>query len=260
MQQEKIEEKKARIITANRKKQKDLDARNEREDARLQESLLSDELIKDSQELNVRVKDLLEKKDETTFIQWEYELDLDMSITKFVNNKVGFKDVNYVPKWLMPLKWEYIRDMKGNLFLREEGLKALDNLSQNFHSNFLIKLNVISAYRSYEYQKWIKERWCSDTLCAKPWYSEHQTGLAIDLWEASSQKRFREDKDLVLYIEWMDKWAADYWFTNSYRKWLYVDWYEIEPWHWRYVWVSLAQILKSYDISFSEYYASPESY
>jgi LAS superfamily LD-carboxypeptidase LdcB len=33
-----------------------------------------------------------------------------------------------------------------------------------------------------------------------------------------------------------------------------VDWYEIEPWHWRYLWVELATYLKNKDLTIAEFY------
>jgi LAS superfamily LD-carboxypeptidase LdcB len=48
--------------------------------------------------------------------------------------------------------------------------------------------------------------------------------------------------------------AYRYGFHNTYQKWVKVDWYEIEPWHWRYLWISLAKKLYDENITFAEYY------
>jgi D-alanyl-D-alanine carboxypeptidase len=52
----------------------------------------------------------------------------------------------------------------------------------------------------------------------------------------------------------MSKNAHKYGFHNSYQKWRKNDWYEIEPWHWRYIWEELAQYLYEEKITFSQFY------
>jgi D-alanyl-D-alanine carboxypeptidase len=48
--------------------------------------------------------------------------------------------------------------------------------------------------------------------------------------------------------------AHTYGFTNTYQKGLDIDWYEIEPWHWRYVWVDIASYLSENNITIAEFY------
>lgn len=175
-------------------------------------------------------------------------------ITKFVNNKISFYNLSYIPKNLVKISSDYVVDIKGNQTLRTEANQALQQMAKDFFDKFSEKMVVVSAYRSYDYQVWIKSRWCSDNLCAKAGFSEHQTGLAVDLWEASTQKEFLNNSEFVSYFEWMKENAYKYWFHNTYQKWVKVDWYEVEPWHWRYLWVSLALKLYENNITFAEYY------
>lgn len=185
-----------------------------------------------------------------------YNLDLntDESITKFVNSKVSFNNKWYIPKELVSIKSDYVFDTKGNQILRKEAKEALDSLSKEFYQKFEKKISVVSAYRSYVYQQWIKNRWCPDNLCAKAWYSEHQSGLAVDLWETTTKAQFMSKPDLANYYVWLFENAHYYGFTNTYQKGLNIDGYEIEPWHWRYVWVDLARFLKESNITFAEFY------
>ena len=178
----------------------------------------------------------------------------DSPITKFVNNKISFYNLSYVPKNLINVSSDYVADIKWYQTLRTEANQALQQMAKDFFDNFWEKMVVVSAYRSYDYQVWIKSRWCSDLLCAKPWFSEHQTGLAIDLWEASTQKEFLNNSKFVSYFEWMKENAYKYGFHNTYQKGVAVDWYVVEPWHWRYLWVSLAKKLFDDNITFAEYY------
>ncbi len=175
-------------------------------------------------------------------------------ITKFVNNKISFYNLSYVPKNLVKVSSDYVADIKWYQTLRTEANQALQQMAKDFFDKFSEKMVIVSAYRSYDYQVWIKSRWCSDLLCAKPWFSEHQTGLAVDLWEASTQKDFLNNSKFVSYFEWMKENAYKYGFHNTYQKWLDVDWYVVEPWHWRYLGVSLAKKLYDENITFAEYY------
>ncbi|MEI3234506.1 MAG: D-alanyl-D-alanine carboxypeptidase family protein [Intestinibacter bartlettii] len=55
-----------------------------------------------------------------------------------------------------------------------------------------INLYIISRYRSYSLQKWLYDKYKSeskdvDTFSAKAGYSEHQTGLAFDLNDSKHQ-------------------------------------------------------------------------
>lgn len=184
-----------------------------------------------------------------------YDLKTDNSITKFVNNKVHFEDLSYIPNDLESISWmKYIIDAKWNWKLRKEAKKSLEKMSKDFYNNFKEKIVIVSSYRSYIYQKWIKDRWCPDNLCAKAWYSEHQSWLALDLRETTTQKQFLSNTKYKRYFEWLNDNAYRYWLTNTYQKWLEVDWYEIEPWHRRYVWEKLAKQLKDENITFAEFY------
>jgi D-alanyl-D-alanine carboxypeptidase len=158
-----------------------------------------------------------------------------------------------MPSDLELLSWYYVVDFKWNSELRLEANIALENLAKDFFQVFWEKIKVVSAYRSYNYQQWIKANWCSDLFCANPWYSEHQTWLAIDLWEASNEKDFLSNKKYAEYFEWMKENAYKYGFHNTYQKWVEIDWYAVEPWHWRYVGVDLARMLFENKTTIAEY-------
>jgi D-alanyl-D-alanine carboxypeptidase len=63
---------------------------------------------------------------------------------------------------------------------------------------------------------------------------------------------------LKKYYKWLDENAYKYGFHNTYQKWLEIDWYEIEPWHWRYMWVELATYLKDNNLTIAEFYFNKE--
>jgi len=209
-------------------------------------------------DLNIHRQYLKKKEDDISAKEEKKELSYDIytdnSINKFLNSNISFKDKSYIPNNLVNIWWEYIVDSKWNQKLRLEANEALNKLGEVFYSKFNKKLLVVSAYRSYSNQKWIKDRWCSDIFCAKAWYSEHQTWLAVDLFETSTKQEFLAKKNYSTYFEWLSKNAHLYWFHNTYKKWLKIDTYLEEPWHWRYLWVDLASYLYKNNLSFAEYY------
>ena len=178
----------------------------------------------------------------------------DNSIIKFVNNKIPFNKIQYIPKDLEYISSEYVFDTKWNWELRSEANFYLQKLAYDFYKNFSKKLTIVSSYRSYEYQKGIKDRWCSDNLCAKAWFSEHQSWLAVDIFSASTKYKWDTNLKYQQYFTWFQNNANKYWFHNTYQKWLSIDWYEIEPWHWRYIWEELAWYLKDEKITLAEFY------
>lgn len=223
----------------------------------LKQMLLEEIFIKKQkqQELELKQKQQEQKLKQELENIYSLDLELDSSITKFVSSFVAFDDKSYIPANLGSISSDYVIDAKWwNQKLRKEAKEALEKMSLDFYSKFEKPLVVVSAYRSYAYQQGIKNRWCPDNLCAKAWYSEHQSWLAIDLWETTTKDQFLSKKHLSSYYDWLIENAHFYWFHNTYQKWLKIDTYEIEPWHWRYLWVDLATYLKSENITFAEFY------
>lgn len=180
----------------------------------------------------------------------------DGAITQYVWPTVSFNDLTYIPSDLWAIESEYVIDSKGNGSLRYEANTALNKMATDFYKEFEEKIVVVSSYRSYAYQKWIKDRGCPDNLCSKAGFSEHQSWLAIDLWEASNYNQFMSQEKLKNYYEWLKKNSHLYGFHNSYQKWIDIDGYDREPWHWRYLWVPLSSQLQKSGQTFAEYYFS----
>ena len=138
--------------------------------------------------------------------------------------------------------------------LRKEALDALQSMSEAFYQTFHVPILVVSGYRSYEYQVGIKSHGCPDSLCAKAGHSEHQTGLAVDLFDVSTADEFLANKTYKQYFVWLQLHAAEYGFHNSYQKGIAVDGYDTEPWHWRYLGHDLAEELLRSNKDFTEWY------
>lgn len=204
-----------------------------------------------TQEKHKEIKDMYEKE---IYIK-NLDRETDSSLTKFVDSRVHFTDLEYVPENLENIESEFVFDTKWwNQMLRKEANEALQLLAQAFQKKFNTPLSVVSSYRSYIYQKGIKDRWCPDNLCAKAGYSEHQSWLAVDVFEASSAASWKADKTLMQYYAWFTENAHTYGFHNTYQRGLEIDGYEIEPWHWRYVWIEMATYLKEKNLTFAQFH------
>lgn len=118
-----------------------------------------------------------------------------------------------------------------------------------------LNIFIVSGYRSYATQKNLYNRYCSrdgqqvaDTYSARPGFSEHQTGLAIDV--NSVNYSFADTRE--------GRWIA----SNSYKYGFIVRYgqgkenitgYAYEPWHIRYVGVAMAQAIYDSGLCLEEY-------
>jgi len=183
----------------------------------------------------------------------------DSSYQKYVDPQIPFTSISYVPSDLRSLSLLHITDTRGDLRLQGEAASAFEKLAEAFYVEKGEKVVVVSSYRSYERQRQIKAWWCPDHLCAKAWYSEHQSGLAVDVWSASTEAYWKSSPRLMRFFDWFYDNAHLYGYHNSYQNGVDIDWYAIEPWHWRYVWVELATYLYETNQTFAQYYYSLES-
>lgn len=188
-----------------------------------------------------------------------YDFENDLSFQKYVSPNSSLLDEQYVPPELVDLEkigWGNIVVQNNEGKLRREAASALADLAVAFNKQFSKPLVVVSSYRWYAYQKnllaWYKEKygvWRAQWFSAKPGHSEHQLGLAVDLFNASTdwQDWYKDD------FAWMRAHAHEFGFTQSYQKWITIDGYVVEPRHWRYVGVDLATYLWGNKMTLSEY-------
>lgn len=105
-----------------------------------------------------------------------------------------------------------------------------------------VTLTVSSAYRSYAVQQQTYQHWVSvngqkvaDQLSARPGYSEHQTGLAID-FSSPEGCRLEECYEDTRAGRWLAKNAQNYGFILRFPKGQQaVTGYLFEPWHYRHL-------------------------
>jgi len=196
---------------------------------------------------------LLEKYQKQLKIE-NLDLVSDDSITKYVDPSVSFTQLWYIPKDMRWLEREFIVDSKWDAKMRNIAADAVEKMAEDFYSEFWEKIVVVSSYRSYNYQAGIKARGCPDHLCAKAGHSEHQSWLAVDFWSASSKQVWDNSQKLTKFYTWLRDNAHMYGFHNGYQNGVEIDWYDIEPWHWRYLWVDFSTFLSEQDITFAQHY------
>lgn len=182
------------------------------------------------------------------------ELSNDTISNRFVSKEFSLKEKNYAPDDLELLTGSIIDTAWRVIYIRKEALEALFLLAKDFEKEFKRPLVVVSGYRSASYQKrlWDLGR-CTDTLCAPPWYSEHQLWLAIDIFEATTEKDYLANRAFARYLNWFQENAHHYGYHQSYQKGERIDAYEVEPWHWRYLGRELATELKKLNMTYTEY-------
>ena len=120
-------------------------------------------------------------------------------------------------------------------------------------------ISCVSPYRSYAQQQSIYNDYVSrhslalaDTYSARPGFSEHQTGLCVDVTaEGAEYTEF----DQTAAFRWMTEHAHEYGFILRYGDGMdYITGYIYEPWHYRYVGAEAAAYIHSHDLTFEEYY------
>lgn len=125
-----------------------------------------------------------------------------------------------------------------------------------------VELYGVSGYRSYARQKEIYDRniatrgqEATDAVSAKPGSSEHQTGLTIDVSAKSVNYRLDQSFGDTKEGKWLAKNAHLYGYVIRYpygkSK---ITGYSYEPWHIRFLGVTVATYLYENNLTLEEYY------
>ena len=170
-------------------------------------------------------------------------------------NKFNYLGSDYIPNNLELLDNSYA---KSGIYLVKEAKDNIERLIDKAKNDGM-NIRVISAYRSYSYQENLYNNYVkndgvelADTYSARPGYSEHQTGLVVDVTRAFDN--FNNFENTNEY-NWMLENAHNYGFILRYPKDKEnITTYSFEAWHYRYVGVELAQKIKASNLTFDEYY------
>ena len=148
-----------------------------------------------------------------------------------------------------------------NIYMRPEAARALEALFAGAAEDG-ITLYATSGFRSYATQKAIFDRKAAERgeqatnrSVAKPGYSEHQTGLAMDIEGETTlgtglTAAFGESPEGI----WVAEHCHEYGFIIRYPEdKTSITGYIYEPWHIRYVGVEAATEITQLGVTFEEY-------
>ena len=163
---------------------------------------------------------------------------------------------DYVPDDLVTVEPAYSNGGK----LKSEVNDAFCDLVEALWAETGLHLVNISPYRSYSLQSSLYARYsardgaaAADRYSAHAGYSEHQTGLALDVSvPGGTLNGFKKSKQ----FEWMRDNAHRFGFILRYGEGMeYITGYKFEPWHYRYVGTEAAAFIYENGLTFEEYYA-----
>ena len=172
-------------------------------------------------------------------------------------NKYYYLDENYIPNDLEELNLEYSREGMKLVNIAKKAFEKLHKEAKKDNMNII----VMSSYRSYEYQETLYNNYVkkdgkenADTYSARPGFSEHQTGLAVDVYnQKTSYTEFENTKEFT----WMQNNAYKYGFILRFPKDKENETgYQYESWHYRYVGLDIAKYIHDKNITLEEYIAT----
>jgi D-alanyl-D-alanine carboxypeptidase len=177
-----------------------------------------------------------------------------------VNKEKGLAP-NYIPSDLrVPrIPFSFTKNLPYKK-MTAEAASALEKLYYQAKQEH-VELVGVSGYRSYDYQKAIY-RWNvrevgkkqADKTSAAPGYSEHQTGLAMDL--STPYLHYKLDKKFgaTQAGQWLATHASEFGFIIRYPQGKEeITGYHYEPWHIRYVGEEHARKIAGAGLTLEEY-------
>lgn len=175
---------------------------------------------------------------------------------KILVNKYNYVTENYIPENLETVSSEY---SSKSLKLVSYAKEAFEEMAKAAKAeNYTIR--AMSSYRDYAYQNILYNNYAkkdgyeaADTYSARPGYSEHQTGLAVDVDNAKEYfTNFEKTKEFT----WMQENAYKYGFILRFPANKVTETgYQYESWHYRYVGKEIAKYIHDNDLCLEEYYA-----
>lgn len=179
----------------------------------------------------------------------------DLNTSYILVNKYNYLDQNYIPANLEEINNEY--SIPGKQLVKVAKM-AFENLAKNAKKDGF-NIRAMSTYRTYSYQKGLYDNYVknyskekADTYSARPGFSEHQTGLAVDV---DNVKDYFENFEKTQEFTWMQENAYKYGFILRYPKGKEnITGYTYESWHYRYVGVDIATYITKNGLTLEEYY------
>ena len=184
-----------------------------------------------------------------------YDTDLDREYAILVNKFYRLPE-DFLPEDIVTIRNWY--SYEGNKIRKEvnDQFVAMYNAAKKEE----LALIANSSFRSFQeqeetYSSSVKahgKAW-ADQYAARPGFSEHQTGLAIDIITYGADRdTFESTKE----FQWLQDHAHEYGFILRYPKGKEkITGYDYESWHYRYLGTDLATKVYESGLTYDEYYA-----
>lgn len=117
-------------------------------------------------------------------------------------------------------------------------------------SQIAYEMGLSDDYLDPQYQEAVEK---AKTIVMYPGSSEHQLGVAIDIFDQNRSRLVYSEMNQELFA-WLDEHCAEYGFIKRYptRKLLLTGW--DEPWHYRYVGKEVATFIMENGLCYEEFY------
>lgn len=167
----------------------------------------------------------------------------------FVNKQHPLRPIDYVPGDLRAVN----ASNAGGGWMRNEAAGAFERMVATAAKEGAGTIANASAYRSYATQISVYAANArrdgaakTEMSTARPGYSEHQTGLTVDVVACAKRCRGLDDFGGTTQSNWIIRNAHRFGFIVRYEAgYETITGYQSEPWHLRYVGVTLATDYKS---------------
>ena len=174
-------------------------------------------------------------------------------------NKYNYLEEDFTPEDIITISTKYSWGSYGTHSIRKEVFDAFLKMHEDANQNN-IYLMINSSYRDFKSQTIVYNNYetshgevYADKYAARPGYSEHQTGLALDIFSIDGALR-STFKDTEAYA-WLKDNAHKYGFILRYPEGKEdITGFSFEPWHYRYVGVEAAKYIYEKQITLEEYY------
>ncbi|MGM9631712.1 MAG: D-alanyl-D-alanine carboxypeptidase family protein [Eubacteriales bacterium] len=163
---------------------------------------------------------------------------------------------------------QYRKDSRIYLYTTAE--MALEAMMQDMYEAGHTDTYVTSAYRSYEYQEWLFNKYIEQemagglsredaiekvlTYSSEPGKSEHHTGLCIDFTTKSIGGVVEDVFETTEVYAWLIENSWKYGFVLRYPSdKMDITGYSYEPWHYRFVGLKVASEMHQTGLCYEEY-------
>lgn len=166
---------------------------------------------------------------------------------------------HYLPDGYKPSDLDYLPGAYGNnVPMREVIVEPFQELQAAAKEEIGVNFMPTTAFRDYSFQRTLYNNYvasdgvtAADTYSARPGYSEHQTGLSIDLKNTAISGSTRLTAE---NYEWLSNNAYRFGFIIRFPEdKTYITGYQFENWHIRYVGLDAAKIIYEQDLTLEEY-------